>query len=221
MIEVNITCWQCGDSLKRKFYDQSSAKHLRFFCEKCAAVEVQKKEQDDKEYHRINVSRKIDRAIEIIEGNKINPLAYKKYLEEIEEMMLEKMIQIDSSHEVVVACELSYRHVPFEFNAKVKRYRLDFKLNSEKIVLEIDGISHANKVKSDKWRDEEIISTLGKDWEIVHFPTLFVEKHLNKMMYGVSNTASKQRAIRVKHGLSAKNDFTDSIKSRNSLLYQK
>ena len=217
---MKTKCWECDRLITRSTYDKDPGKHLRYYCEECGARALVRQEQDNETYRLIGIDRSIERAIETIEKNRINPIVYRGYLREIKEMMVNKEVRFDSSHEIVVACELMKNKVPVDFGFTVKRYRPDFTLHSLKIVLEIDGINHAVKVERDKRRDEEILAELGSTWEIVHYPTLFVEKHLNKLVYGVQNAAAKQRMVRMKYGLSKKNEFTDGLKEYNSKIFK-
>ena len=216
--KLTTKCWECDKPITRSTYDKDPGRYLRYYCEECGAKALAKQEQDNETYRLLGIDRSIERAIEMIEKNKINPIVYREYLREIREMMVKKEVRFDSSHEIVVACELMKNKIPVDFGFTIKRYRPDFTLHSLKIILEVDGINHAMKVERDKRRDEEIIAELGSEWEIVHFPTVFVEKHLDKMAYGVQNAADKQRMTRLKYGLSRKNEFTDGLKEYNSKM---
>ena len=55
----------------------------------------------------------------------------------------------DSTEEIMVAIELFKNGVWFYHQKKVGRYRLDFVLPNEKIVLEVDGsVFHTNETKN-------------------------------------------------------------------------
>jgi hypothetical protein len=67
-------------------------------------------------------------------------------------------------------------------------------------------------------RDTNILAVMGPAWEVVHYPVVFVDKHLVKLVQGVKNLARKQREIRSQYGLGKKIDFMDELKKTQSKL---
>lgn len=219
---VTLECWECG---KKNVYSNpfcDTTYRPRWYCPECGARMLKERAEEDELFKIICTNRMFERAIDIIEKNKIDPLQYKKHLDMFKSMAINGATTFDSSHEIAVACEFADKHITADHGFKIGKYRPDFTLHMLKIILEIDGIHHANKVEQDALRDDAMLAIMGPEWEVVHYPDTFVEKHLGQMIVGVKNVAKKQREIRAKYGLAKKNEFTDSLKQTQSrLLKQK
>ena len=82
--------------------------------------------------------------------------------------------------EVMVAIELiriGYSIIPQQ---KIKKYKVDFAIPKEKIVIEVDGsIYHKDVYKGD--REAIIQLSLGLDWKIIHVPAEYISKDIQKL----------------------------------------
>ncbi len=86
----------------------------------------------------------------------------------------------DSIPEVLVAIELielGYSIIPQQ---KVGRYRVDFAIPAEKLIIEVDGgLYHPNGPKAG--RDGDIQLSLGLDWKILHIPADWISNHIKML----------------------------------------
>lgn len=82
--------------------------------------------------------------------------------------------------EAMVAIELlrlGYRIIPQQ---KVKKYKVDFAIPKEKIVIEVDGyVYHKDSYKGD--REAIIQLALGLDWKIIHIPAELIAEDITKL----------------------------------------
>ena len=84
--------------------------------------------------------------------------------------------------EAMLAIELIrkvYRIIPQQ---KVGKYRVDFALPNEKLIIEVDGsIYHTNKQKELE-REASINYAIGLDWHFVHLPAESISKDVRKVV---------------------------------------
>ena len=82
--------------------------------------------------------------------------------------------------EAMVAIELlklKYKIIPQQ---KIKKYKVDFVLPTQKIVIEVDGsIFHKNIYNSE--REAIIQMSLGLDWKIIHIPAEKIAENITKL----------------------------------------
>ena len=80
----------------------------------------------------------------------------------------------------MVAIELiriGYSIIPQQ---KIKKYKVDFAIPKEKIVIEVDGsIYHKDVYKG--YREAIIQLSLGLDWKIIHVPAEYISKDIQKL----------------------------------------
>ena len=84
--------------------------------------------------------------------------------------------------EAMLAIELirkGYRIIPQQ---KVGKYRVDFALPNEKLIIEVDGsIYHTNKQKELE-REASINYAIGLDWHFIHIPAESISKDVRKVV---------------------------------------
>ena len=170
-------CWTCGCIIERIGLAQ------RFYCLKCG----EQKEKDDAEkaalYDRLRYEQIIERAMTVLEkqGTPVHIRDYRKAYEHILEY--ENGVKVfDSAHEIVAYMELLRIGVKAVPNFTVRRYRADFALPDEKIILEIDGHLHKHKTAQDAQRDKDIRAELGSEWEVVRIPTEYIEQNIKQLV---------------------------------------
>ena len=86
----------------------------------------------------------------------------------------------DSIPEAMVAIELvrlGYAIIPQQ---KIGRYKVDFLMRNEKLVIEVDGILYHKKVFGGD-REAIIQLSLGLDWKIIHIPAEYIAKNIRKL----------------------------------------
>jgi len=84
--------------------------------------------------------------------------------------------------EAMLAIELirkGYRIIPQQ---KVGKYRVDFALPNEKLIIEVDGsIYHTNKQKELE-REASINYAIGLDWHFIHIPAESISKDVRRVV---------------------------------------
>lgn len=177
ILVFEIPCEKCGKTYEQRRIYRSNDRHL---CPRCRNMD---KLQDamvkqailDKLYtpgqQRFSKARELycqqvksaknrDRAIDVAER------ACEKF---------------DSIPEAMVGIELirlGYRVFP---QHKVGRYRADFAIPDQKLIVEVDGsLYHKDKTKRLQ-RDAAIEYIVGFDWTVVHIPAELIQKDITKV----------------------------------------
>lgn len=72
--------------------------------------------------------------------------------------------------------KLKYKIIPQQ---KVGKYRVDFAIPKEKIIIEVDGKIFHNGTLND--REAEIQLMIGLDWKIIHIPAELIRENITKL----------------------------------------
>lgn len=170
-----VPCKQCGKIVPRRTYNPKR-KNL---CEYCELVYERKCEAMEQEIWNLIKTPKeqtFDKAVAKLYKQVKNFDSYKEAIE----IAKKRTERYDSIPEVLVAIELiklGYSIIPQQ---KVGRYRVDFAIPSEKLVIEVDGgLYHPNGPKAG--RDGDIQLSLGLDWRILHIPADWISKHIKML----------------------------------------
>lgn len=174
----HIICEHCGQEYVKRQYN-SDKEHL---CDKCKhyktrtikAKERAKNEEELLKYHTKN-EIKYEKAIAEMKKQVKWDSDYEKSAE-IARKAVEKYGSIP---EMMVAIELAYLHKPFIPQQRVCRYRVDFLIPREYIILEIDGGVYHTKQKEN--REAVIQLSLGLDWKILHVPAELIRADIKKL----------------------------------------
>lgn len=120
--------------------------------------------------------KQFDNAVESIRKQVNNFDAYKKPIE----LARTKAELYGSIPETMVAVELlklGYHIVPQQ---KIGKYRVDFAIPKDKLVIEVDGyVYHRDNYKGE--REAIIQLSLGLDWKIIHIPAERIRKDIAKL----------------------------------------
>lgn len=168
----------------------------RAFCEECYLS--YRKDIDDTRNTYIKLKKRlmVERAIRILEEQKIDIEEYKDAIDAVSEFSSENMDKFDSAHEVVAAIILVYNEVETKIQHKIGKYRADFLLPEFKIVLEIDGYLHESKLFKDNERDINIRNALGRDWEVVRIKTEYLEQNAELLLEAAKAVKNEKQKIR-------------------------
>ena len=188
---VNGECWSCGTAI------ENIGTTERFYCFPCS----ERKEIEDAEkaalYDKLRYEQLIERAMLILEKQK-TPVHIRDYRKAYENILeYENGVKVfDSAHEVVTYMELCRCGTTAIPNFNIKRYRADFSLPDEKIILEIDGHLHKTKTVQDEKRDREIRAELGDEWEVVRIPTEYVEQNIKQLLPAARKIKEEMQKLR-------------------------
>ena len=170
-----VPCKRCGKIVSRRTYNPKR-KNLCEYCElvyerKCEAIE-----QEIWDLIKTPKEQTFDKAVAKLYKQVKNFDSY----EEAIEIAKKRTERYDSIPEVLVAIELiklGYSIIPQQ---KVGRYRVDFAIPAEKLIIEVDGgLYHPNGPKAG--RDGDIQLSLGLDWKILHIPADWISNHIKML----------------------------------------
>lgn len=175
--EYRIPCQMCGTIVTKRHYRTD----IVTLCDYCKAkINHKRKEKaklpDDLLAVKTKADVRFDKAVKRISKQVDNINSYQnainiaKTKSELYGSIPETMVAIELIH-------LKYKIIPQQ---KVGRYRVDFAIPSEKIVIEVDGsLYHKDVNKGD--REATIQFSLGLDWKIIHIPAEMIEKDITKL----------------------------------------
>lgn len=175
----HVPCEKCGTILKRRVYNGDKT----HFCDYCRKVfnkkaNILKNQMIDKVFRAITPKEiQFSRAIEEIEGQVEN---FRKY-DKAAEMCRKKLELFGSIPEVMVAIELvrlGYKVIPQQ---KISKYRVDFLLPNEKLVVEVDGEKYHSSTHRHSDREAVIQLSLGFEWKILHVPAELIRRDIKKV----------------------------------------
>lgn len=190
------TCWICGApaTVKRDLanpqtlFGQYLCSHpvhddsQRCYCKKCFEETMLTLREENKQYILLKKKRMFERAVDRMEHQKIHLYDYKEAIDTVYDYLMENLDKFDSSYEIMAAIVLIHNHVHIKPQARVGRYQVDFMLDDDHIILEIDGDRHAHRKAYDSIRDESIRSELGTDWEVIRIKTECLDMKATKLM---------------------------------------
>lgn len=161
-------CKMCGE---KYIYSGYRANDNASYCPNCRkAIRMKKIKEDPRDKYEI----RFDNAVEKLKEQVENPDEYEKYIK----MARTRQYSYGSIPEAMVAIELlklGYRIIPQQ---KIGKYRVDFVLKDEKIVIEVDGSKFHGKITE---REGEIQLMLGFDWKIIHIPAELISRRITKL----------------------------------------
>jgi len=107
----------------------------------------------------------------------------------------------DSTEEIMVAIELCKRKVKFNHQVEFGRYRVDFLLPEQKIILEVDGtLFHTEKTREKEMiRDNLIVLNLGAEWEVIRITDDDINSNVTKLIPALKRVKEKRQKLREKN----------------------
>lgn len=194
-----IMCWDCGKPATKarlllnpfgSYEDLSKSKkeisgHQRCYCDECFEKHNRKIAEEHEEWLRLKRSRLFENAIDKLERQNIDFTEYKEAIKTVEEYNLTNPDKFDSASEIIAAIILIHNHIHIKPQYKIEKYQVDFLLPDDKVVLEIDGVTHKLKTAKDAVRDDFIRYTLGKEWQVVRIPAEELNKNATKLIKGI------------------------------------
>lgn len=199
-----MNCWKCGKpgTNHRNIGERSAffkdlkpfdAENQRCYCDKCFKMVTEQMKADEKEYIRLKKKLMFERAVRILESQKLNIYDYQEAIQAVEEFAIEKPDKFDSSYEMIAAIMLIDNEIECELQHKVGKYQCDFYIPSLKLILEIDGDRHKNRKAYDSARDMEIKKELGTGWEIVRIQTEYLDQKADMLVEAIRSVLRKRK----------------------------
>lgn len=197
-------CWKCGKENATESRGYGVREHgstvpfpnQRHYCKECLAKERQDLADMKTEYVRIKKLLMFERALVMIERSNTDIYEYEEEIRAVREYITENPDKFDTPHEMVVAVMLIWNRVNAKIQYPLGRYRVDFLLPDEKIVLEIDGGIHLANLYRDNRRDVALREELGDDWEVVRIGNEYVEEKPDLVLEAAREVKRYKQEIR-------------------------
>lgn len=175
-LTFEVPCDKCGDIIIMHRYNPE-VEHLCPYCKK--NLEEKKKAVIHDAYAQIRSPKEqqFDKAVEKIRGQVYDFDKYERAIE-LCERRAESFGSIPEAMVAIELVKLGYKVIPQQ---KIGRYKVDFYLPDENIVIEVDGsLYHVNKTKEAE-RDFAIERMIKGDVLIIHLPAELVQKKIWKL----------------------------------------
>lgn len=178
--EYHIPCEICGRIIRRTQYSRKRT----YVCDYCKGL-IQKKKRASipKELENVETKKEkqFNRAVEEIKSQVADFEKYENAIK-IAKTRAELYGSIPEAMVAIELLKLKYKIIPQQ---KIKNYKVDFAIPSQKIVIEVDGeIYHKDRYKGD--REAIIQLSLGMDWKIIHIPAELIRNDITKLKDAIS-----------------------------------
>ena len=180
-IEVFVVpCSYCGEKVIRKSYGRNT----KYICDACKVKKMEKRRITQKKrdafvdhlYDAITTKeeQRFNDAVDAI----AKQVKYFDSYEEDIEIARRGQFKYGSIPEAMAAIELIHLGYSIIPQQKIGKYRVDFYIPKQKVVVEVDGsLYHPNGIKGD--REATIQFSLGLDAKILHVPAETIKKNVH------------------------------------------
>ena len=190
--KMKVKCWECETvievDIESEWFDSKGYYNperfnppkkawRRFYCESCNEIVKKRIEEEKNQYVELKIKMMQERALDILEKQKIDFYEYSEAIKAVQEFSLEQTDKFDSSYEMIAAIILIHNRIQVKLQYKISKYKVDFFLPDYKCALEIDGERHQHNTLYDSNRDIKIRQILGSEWEIVRIDTKYLEQN--------------------------------------------
>ena len=189
-----MKCWICGKK-SDDLYTRSNTigsnriEHLvagtksraRCYCKSCVEKVIDDEKREIETYSIIKHKIMFYKACNTLEEQKVDLYKYKDAIDVVYDKVVSDPDKFDSSYEVMTAIILVHNRIYSKMQYPVGRYRVDFFLEDDGIVLEIDGDRHKYSKKADSERDTNIKKILGLGWEIIRIDTKYLDENATRL----------------------------------------
>lgn len=170
-----IPCCKCGKIIRRKQYT-SEKDYLCDYCTLNLKEKKKAKAQSELDKVRSRKEQAFDKAVERIRKQVRNFDVYSKAIK-IAETRAERYGSIPEAMVAIELLKLGYNIIPQQ---KVGRYKVDFAIPEQKLVIEVDGKLY-HQGEGEGKREATIQISLGFAWQIIHVPAELIEKDVRKL----------------------------------------
>lgn len=167
-----IPCENCKQEVRRTSYSRK----LNYLCDYCKGIVKRKQKVQFDTNIKTKAEIRFDKAIKEIEKQVDKFDEYKKSIE-IARKRLEKYGSVPEAMVAIELIRLGYSIIPQQ---KIDKYKVDFLLPKEKIIIEVDGcVFHSEKNLE---REAIIQMTVGLEWKIIHIPAEKIRNNIRKLI---------------------------------------
>jgi very-short-patch-repair endonuclease len=189
-----IPCVECGAGVKSWAYKSN----IKYRCTSCREEYKEKEKSLKVNTHAELKNKRLNKALDRLRKQGNDLTKYEKAVEVIKSNF-DKLDWFQSTEEIMVALELYKQNVKFNHQVKVDKYKIDFVIPEEKIILEIDGELFHNDVTKDRNRDNIILLYFGVDWEIVRINTAYINQNVKRIMQAIKAIKNNREKVRKSH----------------------
>ena len=182
-------CQYCGCEVKSPFYDREK----RYTCNTCKMMtDIESKAEETNE----KKDKRFEAAIIRISGYTKDMGQYEKAVNTVKKVLY-RQGWFGSTEEVMVAIELIKNGYRINHQVPIKRYKLDFVLQDQKLILEIDGPWHTEKTKvKEQLRDDIAIASFGPDWEVLRISTDDINTNIRRLTKAIESVVERRKKYR-------------------------
>lgn len=189
-------CKWCGEEVKNFSY----LPNYSYSCPKCKYLHALDDCYTTAANEREKTGKRLTTAIERL--RKVRDIV--TYVPAIEKVIKEiaEGVKYESTEEVMTALELSRRRVHYRPQVKMGSYRVDFVLDDEKVVLEVDGRAFHTKATQAKeeLRDNLIVTALGAEWEVLRITDDLINENATKICAAIYQLKKRRKKVRETYG---------------------
>ena len=189
-------CHKCGAETRSMSYIPGR----KYTCQSCKLADKLADKERLSNNKRECKERKFAEAVKRI-GKRANLTAYSFAINKVYEK-LHTVGYFDSTEEILVAIELVKNKIRFRHQVKFNRYRLDFVLPDEKVVLEVDGVTFHNVEtrNRERLRDDLIVLGYGAEWEVIRVTDKMVNENITKLLPAIKEIKRKRKELKEANG---------------------
>ena len=202
-------CQHCEKEVKTPFYDRAK----KYTCSLCKLMtDAEPKEEATNE----TKDKRMDSAILRISGDARDMVPYEKAIATVKKVLYTPGL-FDSTEEVMVAIELIKCGYRINHQVPLKRYKLDFVLRDQKVILEVDGPYHTEKTKAkEQFRDDIAIASFGPEWEVLRISTEDINTNITRLSKAIEKSVERRRDYRAEHNGQLPDWYNDREKYSDS-----
>lgn len=185
-------CSICG----KEVHSLSYIRGLRYTCKECKTEQYLSDKERSAEISKAEKEKKFENAVKRMQKMGCHGKPYWKAAQTVRSN-LGRDQWFESTEEIMVAIELVRSKVKTRHQVKFGRYRADFVLPEEKVVLEVDGrIFHAGKAEKERLRDELIVLALGPGWEVIRIGDDLINQRINRLLPAIKKVKERRMLYR-------------------------
>lgn len=181
----HVPCAKCGRIIDLRIYNGDKA----YYCDICKHNLQEKEKALEHELLDEILSkgeRRFLKAKEKLFKQVKSPEEYAKAIK-IAETRADYYGSIPEAMVAIELIKLGYSIIPQQ---KIGRYKVDFALPNEKLIIEVDGgLYHSD---ADPDRDNYIKLCIGLDWEIIHIPAEWVSKDIRRLQKAIREVQKRR-----------------------------
>lgn len=169
-----IPCQKCGNYFTRQVYRKDGF-NLCDLCKKEMSKKIKQLNLPNVDNIKTKSEIRFENAVEEIKNQVKDFSKYEKAID-IARQRKDKYGSIPEAMVAIELIKLGYKIIPQQ---KIHKYKPDFIIPNEKIVIEVDGAAFHSKENIE--REMILQMSLGFDWTIIHIPAEKIRKNIKKV----------------------------------------